>query len=720
MTAKGQSLSLKELALIEGKSYAATKKAVQRGKYRTAFHLNNHIRVLPSDPAISPSAKLKHHQRSFIAAPVQGCEPLLMGQADAAPAVEQPGPAAYSPALNPLGTDIKSGAPPAASVPGVPCADAAQPSEEMTDEELFEEALPREPEYNRGKAIKYRAYLTWSESQPGNEKSKVHRWNALYPDHHVSEPSISRIKKDIVQHGLIALLGKYGKSGSSTVKREDFEYFKNAFLNGDSAEKSWIKALGAAFRRDKSVTLSSFPSCSAFVRMLHKKVSKESIFYKRKGEEAYRNKYGYYSDRDYSNLRCGEIYVADHVQLDMLVTLKNGKTVRPWCTVIADMKSDKILGRSFHAEAPNTDHIFEAFFRAFSDYGIPSCIYIDNGKDFLSFAGGRKTAVKADIDPSKVLGVMGTLAVRVIFAIPRRPRSKTIERAFLTNHRYFEVGLDGYTGNKPANRPDTLKKEIKNKQLLPFEHVETRLEHFYLNIANKRPGKGKRLQGMCPDELWEKEATTIRKVAPRSLKMLCMRLSKPMVIGARGVHDSAYGENGIDYWGDFMIGRKGEKVYLRRDPKRWQVAWIEDLQGRYLGEATINGSVPANAITDIERKKLKEDRAREAREIRAIKESLKDVKKLPADQSMEDLAGGYMLKNEGRGYRYGSAPEPVIEMHHTAADEVIRERERQEREGTFDFTKIAPKRPPKKKLIVWEYEKELIRQREQEEAQNNS
>ena len=108
------------------------------------------------------------------------------------------------------------------------------------------------------------------------------------------------------------------------------------------------------------------------------------------GNAAWNKKYASYIPRDYSNLRAGSCWVSDHAQIDVAVNF-NGSVCFPWVTVFRDVKTSKWLGWFLHADAPNSDHIFQAFYYGVQHFGLPDDIYLDNGKDYRckDFAGGR-------------------------------------------------------------------------------------------------------------------------------------------------------------------------------------------------------------------------------------------------------------------------------------------------------------------------------------------
>jgi len=52
-------------------------------------------------------------------------------------------------------------------------------------------------------------------------------------------------------------------------------------------------------------------------------------------------KFGSYIERDYSNIKCGKVWVSDHAQIDVAVFDPEGNVVFPWVTAWRDYKSGK-------------------------------------------------------------------------------------------------------------------------------------------------------------------------------------------------------------------------------------------------------------------------------------------------------------------------------------------------------------------------------------------
>lgn len=94
-----------------------------------------------------------------------------------------------------------------------------------------------------------------------------------------------------------------------------------------------------------------------------------------------------------------------------------------------------------------------------------------------------------------------------------------MERDFLKIKEYLSKGFVGYRGGKITERPEKLKNEIKNSQIMKFDDFKILFDRFIENYLNKKPSKGKVLQGKCPDELWAEEFTNKKVISRDALKL---------------------------------------------------------------------------------------------------------------------------------------------------------------------------------------------------------
>ena len=484
-------------------------------------------------------------------------------------------------------------------------------------------------------------------------------WNEKYPDKKSSYASLHRAKTNYKKFGISALLSKKGIKQTKPIDAKYFEYYKSLYLKegAPSAFFCWQVTLGYA-KKHEDFDASNFPSYKTFDRHLKKEIPKQAIYLARYGQAAWNKKYATYIPRDYLNIKAGSCWVSDHAQIDVAVDF-NGTTYFPWVTVFRDVKTSKWLGWFLHLDAPNSDHIFQTFYYAVQKFGIPNDVYLDNGKDYRckDFAGGRhKPCVKGkgrsdelstclkpfdgdvgtQAKPSttgarkqkarkitvqhfkdKENSLLRNLGIDVHFALPYNAQTKPIERDFLKVKTFMSKGFVGYRGGKITERPEKLKNEIKNNKIMPFDEFKTVFDDFIENYLNKKPSGGKVLQGKSPDELWAEEFKVKKVISKDALKLFCMRTSKDVKISRNGIYDSQFG---VTYWADWMVYKKGIKVFMRRDVNAYQEAWVFDAQTQeFLGKANTFSPISFLAKTNVEKAIYKKALAIKKKEQKILK-----------------------------------------------------------------------------------------------------
>jgi len=521
------------------------------------------------------------------------------------------------------------------------------------DHEMDSITYAKEPEYNRKKADKYLKWIMHFECLNGNElKIAIAQEKANNPSSDVpSYPRLMEARKTYEREGIAGLIGNYGnRSGSTTTDQEHQDYFNSLYMSENRLSVQTCWKMTVAKFCSRSNDLSSFPAPRSFRRQLERQLSKSAIYLARYGFKKWNRKYGNYIPRDYSNLNAGQCWVSDHAQSDVFVTLQNGKTVCPWVTAWVDMKTGKVLSAFLHAEAPNSDHIFQSFYHAVLHNGLPEHIYIDNGKDYrcIDFAG-RRVKHTLSVNEDKATTTMTLLGIVVIFALPYNPQAKTAERVFLKFKEEFSKLFKTYRGGNVLERPENLTQKLKSDEAVDFADFKKLFNDYAFNIYNKMPSYGKVLQGRSPDDQWNLEAPAKRVVSKEALKLFCMRTSRPVLIKRNGVRDS---ELDVDYWGEWMISNKGKKVYLRRDIEDFNEAWVFDAAtDEYIGSALIFGSVPVLVKTPIEKKMLKDAMSAKRREIRINKELGRAAYVPSVEERVMNMKKAAMLLN----------PDPVTE-----------------------------------------------------------
>lgn len=193
----------------------------------------------------------------------------------------------------------------------------------------------------------------------------------------------------------------------------------------------------------------------------------------RHGEDGFHDTQELLSYRDLEALEPLEYVVMDHRRLDIFCLAPSAerggawRLIRPWITAAIDMRTRKWLGWVV-VESPSSDSIAAVLKKVFVTHGLPQNLYWDNGKDFVcEWFEGKKVATcqkgpVAELDATW-RGVLGSLEIRVVHAIPYRARSKTIEPNFGRISK-FDQSLPEWCGHKPQARPERFEALVKQHE----------------------------------------------------------------------------------------------------------------------------------------------------------------------------------------------------------------------------------------------------------------
>lgn len=572
---------------------------------------------------------------------------------------------------------------------------------ELSDAEVDALLYQRAPKWARERADKYLAILRQSEGLRGRKlKEWIDVWNRKNPHLKTSYPRVMAARKDYEREGIAGLLAQYGKTaGQSVIQDDHYEYFKSLYLKegGPSVRSCWLYTLGYAREQNPELEVDDFPSHTTFLRRLRRELPEQAIFMARHGYSAWNRKYANYIERDYSNIEAGSVWVADHAQIDVACMLPDGKVCFPWVSAWRDFKTGKWLGWRLHPEAPNSDHVFETFRLAVLEAGLPEFVYLDNGKDFRArdFAGGRKSH-RLEVDEARASSMLGMLGVVPHFALPYGAQAKPIERDFLKTKELLSKHMVGYRGGNIVERPEALAGEIKRGEILDLATFEEIFDDYVRNVLNRLPSDGQVLKGRSPDQAWAEEFRLRRTVSEDALALFCTRTSRVVTIGRNGVRDS---ELQVNYWGEWMSGMKGEKVYLRRDIKRYQDAWVfRASDDEYLGRASLAPTASALAQTDIERRELRKATAVKKRD-RKIAEAYAKARTAP--DPLEKITHLKVGTAALAGYTPEARPQTVT-LPNTRMDQVIRQDEAMRATGTTDLSPLASRPAPGRRIYVFE------------------
>lgn len=263
---------------------------------------------------------------------------------------------------------------------------------------------------------------------------------------------------------------------------------------GESACECCVYCDGSSARRAlKPAQREAYPVCSMAegrmiipanrhaVNRVVAAIPDAQLTYARRGKRAWEAAFMQKTKR-LKPTKINEVWFGDHHKLDLFVLDEHGNLVRPWMTAWMDACSRRFVGWELTLE-PNSDTVADSFCRAAvytvgSDIaGLPSVIYIDNGKDYRSqrFEGDHfvESALgMLNADFAEKDGLLRAMGVAVHHALPYRGWSKDVERAFGTLEDYVRE-CPGWCGDSPEERPEDngriLRRLRDRGELMTFE-----------------------------------------------------------------------------------------------------------------------------------------------------------------------------------------------------------------------------------------------------------
>jgi len=331
------------------------------------------------------------------------------------------------------------------------------------------------------------------------------------------------------------------------------------------------------------------PNYSTFYRHLDSEVPDPVVTYARDGEKAYKDKYGFYIRREYENMDSNDYWIADNHTFDVQVReTSKDKIKRMYLTAFMDARSGIFTG-VYITDNPSSQATLYALRRGIIKYGIPKNIYVDNGREFLTFdVGGlghrKKKTQKDQIEPPPIFKRLG---INMTNAIVKNARAKTIERRFEDVKNRLSRLFDTYTGGNVLERPERLKKILKDGKIInevEFTHIVEDILNYKFNYQEYN-GPVQADKGLPRNEVYVKHLKEKRVASEEDLWLMMLRSTKTQKVGRRGVHITVAGSR-IDYYNDnLLLNWQGEKVYVRYDPENLAEVRVYDLEDRYITTA---------------------------------------------------------------------------------------------------------------------------------------
>lgn len=399
----------------------------------------------------------------------------------------------------------------------------------------------------------------------------------------VSQGSLYRWCSKYDEEGEAGLLDTRGGDTLSRGSNTMWDYFESIFLDDrkPSVANCWRRAKRLA--TDQGDEWCSLSSCR---RQLDERIAPIKQMMHRDPAK-YRKKHASYIQQDSEHYATARCWVGDHSQLDLFCWYK-GKKIRPWITAWQDWRTRKIVGYELCA-SPSSATILKAFSKGMRDesnFGGPSEVFVDNGKDYTAwtFTGmtkkERHELKKGYIDEPEFKGLYGGLKIQVHFSLPHNPTGKPrMERWFGTMHDQFDRTFPTYCGNKPEERPESLKKILQDERNIPtFDQINYELGLFIIGFNNNADHQvedmadlvdmtGKKLS---PVEYMNKMCESTRVYDKAALDLFMMTWARPQKVGRNGVTvKTAKGKK-------FHYGAHNHAIMRHRGRGRVMVSYNED------------------------------------------------------------------------------------------------------------------------------------------------
>lgn len=390
--------------------------------------------------------------------------------------------------------------------------------------------------------------------------------------------------------GLLDKRGKYRK-GKTKIDDETWQVFLSFYLDQNQHPirkcyeytKMWLK-------QNRPELVADIPDYTTFTRHIKTDIPEAVETLGRYGEKVYLDRCAPYIRREYEGMRSNEWWIADNHTFDIISQTSDGKPHRLYLTAFYDARSEIFTGL-YITNTPSSQSTLIALRNGIMKYGIPENIYVDNGREFLTFdvggLGHRKKKNDNRFDPPPVFERLG---IKMTNALVRNAKAKIIERRFLDVKNGISKLFATYTGGTVVERPEKLKFEIKNGNIVVDEELTnqvTELLEGYFNFS-KYNGAVVADHGKRRIDVFNNELLVKRTASEADLNLMLLRSARAQKVTRRGVHLDINGTR-LDYWNyPLLESYLGKQVYFRYDPKDLSKVRIYDLEDRYVMDVSVD------------------------------------------------------------------------------------------------------------------------------------
>ena len=340
-------------------------------------------------------------------------------------------------------------------------------------------------------------WQTYRAKYPGKKAEADEKFIALCakidPEHEFSIDILYRKWKAVKDNDLDGLIDKRGKwrKGKSSIDETLWQAFLSFYLDENQHPimrcyeytKMWA-------REDFPDLVADMPSYTTFYRRIQSDIPEAVEVLGRQGEKAFRDRCAPYIKRTYDDMASNEWWIADNHTFDIITMGANGKRHRLYLTAFFDARSGIFTGCHV-TTAPSSQSTLVALRKGILKYGIPENIYVDNGREFLTYdiggLGHRQKKPKNGQEPFSPPPVFERLGIKMTNAIVRNAKAKIIERRFEDIKNQLSRLFETYTGGNVLEKPEKLKGVLKNGEIPMDSTLITVVEQLLEGYFNEAP-----------------------------------------------------------------------------------------------------------------------------------------------------------------------------------------------------------------------------------------
>ncbi|HBB28561.1 MAG TPA: integrase [Clostridiales bacterium] len=359
--------------------------------------------------------------------------------------------------------------------------------------------------------------------------------------------------------------------------------FLQWWLDENQRSVSYVYTVLSRYVSDhEELSMLKLPSEPTFRRAVEE-LPKPVIKFFREGNKAFEDDCLPYIIRTYENIYSNDFWSSDYHTLDMMVRDDiTGEVYRPHIVGWIDIRSRKILSMRLRKES-DSDGVVLSFRDAALKYGLPSKVYLDNGREFLTYAFGGRGKRKDGSASNYGTNILDRIGVEMVNAIVKNAKAKVVERIFKQVTSEFAKLFITYCGNRPGNRPERHNKVLKNVDNIPYaSEIKEELLAYVEGWYNLKSSKAEGLKGKCPNECYSSLLVNKRKITDDQANILLTRNERKQSVDRNGVYVKVGTEKVWFYDAEFVALYQGQKVYARFDPDELTSIRVYDEHEKFL------------------------------------------------------------------------------------------------------------------------------------------